>query len=141
MAKRECGNCGVDFKLHTGNEAFCLPCEMLIQAVEPPQHLKDARWAYQGHQPRTPGEKMMSDLMEKNAHNFLERLTRLEDQYREKVVGKLPDKRAAQTWDGKGTCPTCQRGVAGVDKSTEACLQKAEQWLEQRARETERVDA
>lgn len=141
MAKRECENCGNDFKLQTGQEEYCLPCEMAIRAMEPPQHLKDIRWVYEGNKPVTPSQKLVADMMEKNPHNFLERLTRLEDEYRKQVAKGMPEKKVALHWDGKGTCPTCNRGVHAVDKSVQACLDKAEGWLVNRARETADAEA
>lgn len=137
--KRECENCGEMFKLQTGNEFFCLPCELAIKAMEPPGHLKDMRWVYEGKEPQTASQQAMKKLMEESTAGFLDRLSRFDDQYRQAVAKQMPQKKVveAPSWDGKGECPTCKRGSQVLDADTEACVRKATEWLVQRKKAEE----
>ena len=82
---KNCGNCGLPFE---GNPAdgFCMPCEYQIQAVEPPQVLKDLRSVYEGDKPRNKGMVVLWNLMQKNPKEFLGQLKAAEKEWREQVA-------------------------------------------------------
>lgn len=136
--KRSCGNCGAEF-LAAPKEFFCFPCELVIRAVEPPQVLKDMRAVYAGGSGTSISEAAMKKLLETDVIKFMDRLTKLEDQYRAACVNWEKARRmkaGAEKWDGEGVCPSCGRGSAMEvvkDASTGAIIGKVEQWMEKRA--------
>lgn len=136
--KRDCANCGVAFMANP-KEHYCFPCELVIMAVEPPRILKDMRAVYAGGSGTTVSEAAMKKLLEADIIKFMDRLTKLEDQYRAACVNweKVRKMKAgAEKWDGEGICPGCGRGSAMEvvkDASTGAILGKVEQWMEKRA--------
>lgn len=84
-----CQNCGKEFLAGPG-EAFCMPCEMAIQAVEPPQYLRDLRSVYDGTAQGTPGQLVLSNLLAKNPKEFLAQLKQSEKEWRQKVEKANP---------------------------------------------------
>ena len=133
--KRNCGNCGVEFVPSRATDAFCFPCELAIQAVEPPEILKDMRLAYNNRPISTDGQRRMRQLFEDDVIKFTDRMTRLEDQYRAACIKWEQARRveaAPKKWTGEGKCPGCGRGE-GVEKvkdlGTAALIGKVEGWL------------
>lgn len=134
----ECINCGKEFVKSREKDELCFPCELAVNALKPPQILKDMRVAYSGGSVGTAGEIAMKDLFVKDVVRFTDRMTKLEDQYRAAVVKWEHDRRmksSAVKWDGQGVCPSCGRGTAAEvvkDASTGALIGKVEQWLKKR---------
>lgn len=136
--KRECGNCGAEFVPCREKDLYCFPCEIILVAVEPPQILKDMRAVYSGASGGSVSEAAMKKLLDTDIIKFMDRLTKLEDQYRAAAikweqVRKM--KAGAVKWDGEGVCPGCGRGSAAEvvkDSSTGALIGKVEQWVKKR---------
>lgn len=133
--RRECGNCGVEFKQSREKDVFCFPCELAIQATEPPEILKDMRLAYANKPVMTDGQRRMRQLFEDDVIKFTDRMTRLEDQYRAACVKWEQVRRmeaAPKKWDKTGKCPGCGRGEGAQvvkDVGTAAVISKVEGWL------------
>jgi len=135
MDKKACDNCGAEFRPVHEKALFCLPCELVIQSVEPPEILKDMRHVYRNQPAHSEGQKRMRALFEQDGFKFTERLTKLEDQYRS-ACSKWEQVRrleaAPKRWDGKGDCPACGRGEGAAvvkETGTVALIGRVEGWL------------
>lgn len=135
--KRDCANCGSAF-MAGPTEHYCFPCEILIRAVEPPEILRDMRAIYSGGPGTSISQAAMKKLLDTDIIKFMDRLTKLEDQYRAAAIKweqtrKMKD--GAVKWDGEGVCPGCGRGTLAEvvkDASTGALIGKVEQWVRKR---------
>lgn len=138
--KLNCLNCGDGFLAHREKEVLCFACEMLFQAVEPPEVLKDLRLVYRGDQPITHPQQALFELFRTDISKFTDRMVRAEDQYRAALVkyeaarvAKLAVGSAVDKWDGKGVCSGCGRGpsavVEVVETSTPKLIEKVQKWI------------
>lgn len=138
--KLNCVNCGDGFIPHREKEVLCFACEMLFQAVEPPQVLRDLRMVYKGGQPITPSQTALYQLFQTDISKFSDRMIRAEDQYRAAMVkyeatkvAKSAVGAAVDKWDGKGVCSGCGRGpsaaVEVVETSTPKLIEKVQKWI------------
>jgi len=91
-----------------------VPCEIEIQKRELPQSLKDMRAVYNGEMARTPGQRLMKQIMDSRPEAFLARLEAAEKEWR------------AGTEEA-GAAPV-QEDVGG-----ETAGQVAREWLERNA--------
>lgn len=88
---KTCMNCGQDRDVcATG---LCMPCELEVQAREPPQALKDLRAVWEGNKPANPAQVMLKGLYDKSPQTFLAQLRAAEKEWRE-VIAKLQPERA-----------------------------------------------
>jgi hypothetical protein len=135
---RECGNCGKEFRPSREKDLWCFPCELVLQAVEPPEMLRDMRIAYRNQigGAGTDGQRRMRQLFEDDVIKFTDRMTKLEDQYRAACIRWEATRRmeaAPNKWDGEGQCPACGRGdgiTAPVkDLGTAELIGKVEAWM------------
>lgn len=76
-----CCNCGREFNDACGT-GWCGPCELEVQAKQPPQVLLDMRQVYNGDQPQNEAQRQLLHLKGMKPLDFLKQLQGLERDYR-----------------------------------------------------------
>lgn len=142
---RKCANCDVEFMAHYEKNFWCLGCTHVLQAVGVPEVLLDMRKVYKGlGEPGSAIHAKLREVLDKEPGRYLDRLNKLEEQYRATVLkweAIRRQKAGVSQWDGEGVCPGCNRGTMAevvVDSSTTNLVGKVEGWLN-RYREKEGV--
>lgn len=108
----KCFSCGAEKVLTNG---LCVPCDLEVSAREPPEELKDMRLVYSGIQPRTPGQTILKQLLDKTPKEFLRLKREAESSYRE----GMREEKKEETVEAK------------ADEGTEKVLELIDQWLQE----------
>ncbi len=85
VVMERCAECGKEFNNSSG-VGYCVACDAMIRALEPPQTLKDYRHVYEGQTPTNDGQQLLQRIMLQKPQDFLGGKRAEEKAYREALA-------------------------------------------------------